>query len=897
VTDTSKLSSQTPVHGGRGTFLASLSAMSLLSVTSHHHLHYSHNTLSMYKSEVTSRQIPAPSHHHLPYSAHGTRVIVRDLFGSMPVRVKQRAMVSEKQGGNSKEWEGLKKEVISLLLSWPSSVFVILREIGTNQRMSIRTSTSSRATMVDVSNVCSILAQASLIGPGDQRSWVSVEASSSKLHVKGVISLVPSAAKQVQFLTFGITPLVAIDGHNIVYDEINRLFSNSAFGNEDEGSDIDETAIARRAKDARYKSDGYTNKELKGRKGVDRWPMFYINIQQTTSSKRLDVDHVLDDKENNLSEIIELLQAMIIEFLKRHHFRPTRIWFTKGVIKDAEECEAGRTAKSPSSKIEAPKVLKTTKKVKPQKAISNSDLLGVNVKLPSFRRIDSASSQFETWSLIKSGTTIKSTTSKSTTESLFVQGSELHRPSTAPPPSTITRSPSVSLRTLTPDPNTTKVQRHGRRLLSSGGKIIRRPFEDVECPTIPAIPPASKKEVAENEQAEGDDLVKWMNPVTKVTSFVNTRTGLTVPLIKAIKKGDKQSLFTSKPRLSSPNVMTTKPARPEPTLWISSLLQTWDNPVFQPAEIAIPQVSLDGLDIDTSKILHGHHHHCTQLEIDTAFKKSANGIEGRISKEALKNAEVTAQVDKKFILVTLKDESGGMLLVIIDQHAADERIRIEGLLEELCTPPSADCPSESGIATIRLEKLLSFDVSIREIQLFRHQKQHLASWGILYDVQSEAGKDNKNATQRLTVTALPPGIIERCKTSPHLLIELLRTEIWHIHSSTTPHPSNLPHPSHRSWVELIHTCPKGILEMLNSRACRSAIMFNDELSLEQCGELVRRLAVCKMPFTCAHGRPSLIPLVGLGSVSPDETTSGPAFGTAFREWKRRLEESTTGEDL
>jgi hypothetical protein len=52
-----------------------------------------------------------------------------------------------------------------------------------------------------------------------------------------------------------------------------------------------------------------------------------------------------------------------------------------------------------------------------------------------------------------------------------------------------------------------------------------------------------------------------------------------------------------------------------------------------------------------------------------------------------------------------------------------------------------------------------------------------------------------------------------------------------------------------------------------------------------------------MPFACAHGRPSLIPLVGLGSVSPDETTSGPAFGTAFREWKKRLGESTAGEDL
>ena len=52
--------------------------------------------------------------------------------------------------------------------------------------------------------------------------------------------------------------------------------------------------------------------------------------------------------------------------------------------------------------------------------------------------------------------------------------------------------------------------------------------------------------------------------------------------------------------------------------------------------------------------------------------------------------------------------------------------------------------------------------------------------------------------------------------------------------------------------------------MLNSRACRSAIMFNDELSLEQCEALLRKLSGCAFPFTCAHGRVSMVPLVQLG---------------------------------
>ncbi len=47
------------------------------------------------------------------------------------------------------------------------------------------------------------------------------------------------------------------------------------------------------------------------------------------------------------------------------------------------------------------------------------------------------------------------------------------------------------------------------------------------------------------------------------------------------------------------------------------------------------------------------------------------------------------------------------------------------------------------------------------------------------------------------------------------------------------------------------------------QACRSAIMFGDELSLEECTRLVRDLARCAHPFQCAHGRPSIVPLVTL----------------------------------
>ncbi|KAA8571437.1 hypothetical protein EYC84_001438 [Monilinia fructicola] len=80
------------------------------------------------------------------------------------------------------------------------------------------------------------------------------------------------------------------------------------------------------------------------------------------------------------------------------------------------------------------------------------------------------------------------------------------------------------------------------------------------------------------------------------------------------------------------------------------------------------------------------------VEIEKAFKETSSGLHGRISKDALRDAVVISQVDKKFILANLQTRSAfgkepSVILVVIDQHAADERIRIETLLSDFLTPP------------------------------------------------------------------------------------------------------------------------------------------------------------------------------------------------------------------
>jgi hypothetical protein len=57
--------------------------------------------------------------------------------------------------------------------------------------------------------------------------------------------------------------------------------------------------------------------------------------------------------------------------------------------------------------------------------------------------------------------------------------------------------------------------------------------------------------------------------------------------------------------------------------------------------------------------------------------------------------------------------------------------------------------------------------------------------------------------------------------------------------------------------------PPAVARVLNSKACRGAVMFGDALPRATCSALLLRLSAARLPFQCAHGRPSVVPLVAL----------------------------------
>ncbi|KAI8634015.1 hypothetical protein F5Y19DRAFT_411709 [Xylariaceae sp. FL1651] len=890
---TSKFPPQDGIHGKYGTFIASLASLSLLSITSHHHEYHSHNSIQIHNSSILARQTPSPPEQRILSFPYGTRVTVRDLFGLMPVRVKQRAIDAER-GVHSKDWESLRRDIIALTLSYPGSVSFLIRESANQWAFSIRANeptTPRRDGKIDALNltkrVSKVLHQAQISDENNPEAWIPLEASAGMISVIGAVSLHPIATKKLQFISIGIQPVPNEHGSNVLYEEINRVFSNSSFGMEEQVENINKDERERRAKDSRYKNDGFTSQELKGRKGVDRWPMFYIKIQFGERKSSLiphEIDEFLDERHGSLTAIIDLLKAVVYEFLKKHHFRPKR-------IKAARENITRKTSKqgSTSKSLSRNPSVKAATETEIQKKHDLGDLATTRLSIRCDRGLrPRPESPFDLWTRIKSGSPSHTLVNQNRNKECANDDSEC--------PSCCVSATSES----------NAVSYASDALFASDGNLLRAPFVGpVANIDDRGQEPRPSSRVDNINPEEG---VRWTNPATKETLIINSRTGFVVQPpennLDHLEGKRESENFVPHKRLRS----QIEPASTgDQSAWLKALLSSWDNPIFHTTELRIPSVFSEGNILSQPMQLSGRD-----------SPEARPSILGRVSKSALRSAEVIAQVDRKFILAKVLVDSSAQaasvpnamasLLIIVDQHAADERCRVEALMKDYFVDVDGKELNEFSslqptlvprVCLPRVQSLdrpIKFDVSARDMLQFKRTTKYFTDWGIHYDVVPVSQAGNSDHGQ-VRVTRLPISIAERCRLEPRLLIELLRNESWKANEKgnddsykSTPKRSGSEggETAASHWLARLHGCPEGILDMMNSRACRSSIMFNDLLSYDDCVNLLRRLADCAFPFQCAHGRPSMVPLVDLGNKLADihdGRKQGGSFGKEFRKWK------------
>lgn len=158
-------------------------------------------------------------------------------------------------------------------------------------------------------------------------------------------------------------------------------------------------------------------------------------------------------------------------------------------------------------------------------------------------------------------------------------------------------------------------------------------------------------------------------------------------------------------------------------------------------------------------------------------------------------------------------------LVLMDQHAAHERVLFEEMLQRLET---GDAPSQRLLLPETLE------LSPRDAAFLREQIPILSRLGVGL---SEFGE------RTFLLDALPPFV--RVGDARHFVLELV-DEL-------------------KAAGDDINVMRLGE-DLVAKTVCRHAVKANDELDPGEIEHLVAALRRCRMPYTCPHGRPTLIEL-------------------------------------
>ncbi|CAG8181719.1 unnamed protein product [Penicillium nalgiovense] len=839
------------MYGHRGLFLASLASLSLLTVTSRHIGHGCTNTIILHHSTPVARLTPAPSHHALRSVDHGTSVTVNDLFGNMPVRVKSRALNLQRPDELEREWDHLRNSLVSLLLANHQFSKLVLIDVERNKRMSVRLGTASMSEArishdrreLDLKRIGMVLTQSGLITPQNFNSWHEISASVSDLIVRGAISLQPSPSRKCQFISLGKEPLLSRNSSNVFYTEVNRLFASSDFSNV--GAMSTRSSVPHPTSSVNL-LDAPSNASTRSwAKPVNKWPMFYIRID-TNAVIRLDDDasEHLPESAKSLQRIVDVLGAMVHEFLKQHDLRPRD--GKKQTMSSDQNQSIRSKASQPAGSSRGP--------LRHGRSISSTEeAFSGHLKIPSFPRAQSLNSgqTFNNWSRVK-------------TAKDFKRRSPTHRTS--------------RLSHATPDIT------QDESSLPILPKIRPNSRDDGQECTI--LPKPLDKGISSDDKEDlpgdspSDKMITWVDPHTKLAYMINPRTGQTM--------NSRKSLATQR---SPTDCVGTSSKNPVQTFWIDNMLGAWDNPSFSRTEMPIPNL---GAEVAGQQNTATSSHACFKGigSLDTA---QVAKYRGKLQRRALETADVIAQVARKFILAKVRtapvirnwEGPSNDVLLLIDQHAADERCRIEQLFREMFVSAGLGEGWESSarVRTVQVASL-AFEVSSTEGGLFQKYTRLFSTWGIEYVTQGKT-----NSTVMIAVHTLPVLIAERCRLEPHVLVDLMRREIWlSEEDGSKPFQSkrtleqdtelsdsdDVVHQgsTSRSWVQRMNGCPQGIVDLLNSRACRTAIMFNDPLNIEECQALVSNLARCAFPFQCAHGRPSMVPILDLRSL-PETAVSLP----------------------
>ncbi|EPY81353.1 hypothetical protein CB1_000743084 [Camelus ferus] len=282
---------------------------------------------------------------------------------------------------------------------------------------------------------------------------------------------------------------------------------------------------------------------------------------------------------------------------------------------------------------------------------------------------------------------------------------------------------------------------------------------------------------------------------------------------------------------------------------LQSLFSEWHNPVFaRYPEVAVDVSSgqAESLAVKIHNILHPYRFTKEMIHSVQVHEHLSSVLDTNVIMQVLQ------QVDNKFIacLMSTKTEEngdeGGHLLVLVDQHAAHERIRLEQLIIDSYEKQQPQGSGRKKLLSSTISPPLEVTVTEEQRRLLWCYRKNLEDLGleIIFPDASDS---------LVLVGKVPLCFVER-----------EANELRRGRSTVT---KSIVEEFIREQVELLQTTggiqrtlPLTVQKVLASQACHGAIKFNDVLSLEESCRLIEALSCCQLPFQCAHGRPSMLPL-------------------------------------
>ncbi|PBC29551.1 DNA mismatch repair protein Mlh3 [Apis cerana cerana] len=230
-------------------------------------------------------------------------------------------------------------------------------------------------------------------------------------------------------------------------------------------------------------------------------------------------------------------------------------------------------------------------------------------------------------------------------------------------------------------------------------------------------------------------------------------------------------------------------------------------------------------------------------EIDVRLCKNDRFCEFKINKKLLKFIKILGQLNNELI-VGLVIQNNVKILLLMDQHAIHERIRYEQLLHEYKSQ------IRNQLFSIKLKNPVVVKLSAKSCNLLLSNHKMLRRFGITFNIL-----DNNNIIIRTVPECLKKNNYSELKLKlniQNLLNELIQNSTKYINYQ-------------------INDLPITIHNAIVMKACHGAIKFGHSLTLKECKWLLKLLNETKIPTQCAHGRPSIVPLLELTNLETRQT--------------------------